>query len=186
MSEPAKILIRDARQSDARLIAWALTESFHFEHDAEEEERLREMVERDDTLYSYRHARVAEVDGVVVGSQTAYTGKEYAQERKESFQHVWPYITDQMVAEAPMESDEDEYHMEGIAILPEYRGRDISRLLIMDSVNRGLNLGYKKVAFLVAAESEGLMCYYERLGFRRIERLTLFDIDYVKMQYGQG
>ena len=186
MSETEKVLIRDARRTDARLIAWALTESFHFEHDAQEEERLREMVERDDTLYSYRHARVAEVDGVVVGSQTAYTGREYAAGRKECFQHVWPYITDAMVAEAPMESDEDEYHMEGIGILPKYRGWGISRLLIMDSVKRGQNRGYKKVAFLVAADSEGLMSYYERLGFRRTERLTLFDIDYIKMQYGQG
>ena len=91
-----------------------------------------------------------------------------------------------MVAEAPMESDEDEYHMEGIGILPEYRGRGISRLLIMDSVERGQNLDYKKVAFLVAADSEGLMGYYERLGFRRTERMTLFDIDYVKMQYGKS
>lgn len=185
------LVIRDAVPADAPFIAWALAEAF----DADQTlyDRYLSVCEQPDTLYSWSRTRVAEIDGRVVGCQVTFTGEDYAILRKRSWLPIWgPRLTEEMIDSAPLEADPDEYHLDSIAVLPEYRGLGIARTLIMDSVHRGQSLGYRKIGLLSALRESAshdralhdcaLHDYYLRLGFVDEKPIRLFLTDYIKMR----
>jgi len=176
-----KVILRDATIEDAPMIAWTMMESGGMSHAGDE--RIRMSAANEECLYSYRFARVAEINGKVVGCQIAYTGEEYARLRRYTFRFIWPYVSDELIDSSPMEVDADEYHLESMAVLPEYRGRGISRLLIMDSVGIGRSKGYRHIAFLVDLGDAGMQAYYRRLGFVDEREIHLYKHDYIKMKY---
>lgn len=176
-----RIIIRDATIDDAPLIAWAMMEVGGFAH--AEDKNIRRSTVDDKCMYSFRYTRVAEVDGKAVGCQVAYTGEEYAHLCRYSYKTVWPDAPDELIDGCPCEADLDEYHLELMAVLPEYRGRGISRLLIMDSIGIGQSKGYHHITFLVELGDAGLQAYYRRLGFVDEREIHLYKNDYIKMKY---
>lgn len=178
----SSIIIRDATPADAELIAWTVAEASDGNHAYFD--RLKSIASETDNLFSWQNTRVAEVDGRAVGCQITFTGKHYASFRKRTWLAVWsPPLTEEIIDRAPLEADADEYHLDSIAILPEYQGRGISRALIMDSVRRGQALGYAHIAFLVETDKPSLHDYYARLGFVDEKPVRLFLTDYIKMRY---
>lgn len=177
-----ELIIRDATIQDTQLIALAIGESNV--NGREFYERYIPEIRRDDSVFSWKCTRVAEFDGVPVGCQIAYSGNQYISWRKRSWMDVWaPPLTEEMIDAAPFEVEEDEYHLDSIAVLPEFRGRGIGRELIMDSVRRGKEFGYNHISFLVECDMPALHDYYSRLGFEDEFVMRIFETAYMKMRY---
>ena len=79
------VTIRDARVEDVRLVSdcvLASVDLYDFIHDSVGKDIALAVCGMDDTLYSYRNARVAEVGGMPTGCLVSYDGSIYAEARK--------------------------------------------------------------------------------------------------------
>lgn len=174
-----KLIIRDARAEEASFVAWTIAEALG----TDQSNGFLAAARREDTIYSWKFARVAELDGVVVGCQVACTGDDYVRLRGRSWMTVWEGLTESYVESLPLESEADEYHLDSIAILPQYRGLHFSKDLIMDAVHIGEALGYKRASFAVDASHSALHEYYKTMGFRDEKSMRLGYTDFIKMYY---
>ena len=121
-------------------------------------EHLIEICCMDDTLYSYCNTRIAEVDGKPVGALVAYDGACYAKMREKTFGLL-----------------------DSMAILSDYRGVGIGKMLMRDRVDFALNNGFQKVTLLVDKDKPRLQQYYESEGFAFGGELFVFGSWYNKL-----
>lgn len=181
--------IRNAEPFDAPFLAKCVMAGMHL-FDFEEEtpdngelyNRLTECERRDDLLYTYKNSRVAEVDGVVVGSLLSYPGDIYKELRHRTFIDLWPDMM-ALDAESEQETCPGEYYLDSLAVLPSFRGRGVGRALIQDSIQRGIGLGYNKITLVVDSGMPHLMGLYKSLGFDIAGHCHAFGVDFHKMEY---
>lgn len=182
------ITIRDAVAADAPFIArcvWAAIEMLHIEDDVPDEMRevfnyLVDICLMDDTLYSYRNAAVAEVDGCVVGALVAYDGARYAAMRKTTFDLVEKNMGVKLEQNV-METGEGEFYLDSLAVMPQFRGLNIGKMLMQNRMELARGLGIGKVSILVDKDKPRLQAYYESLGFALAEEIFVFDSWYNKL-----
>ena len=87
------VQLRDATSEDAPFIARVVLAGIEMlDMDVALPDNQRDLYEHlvgicrmDDTLYSYRNTRIAEVDGCAVGGLVAYDGARYAKMREKTF-----------------------------------------------------------------------------------------------------
>ncbi len=128
---------------------------------------FREMAERDDTQYSYRNTLVAIDDnGKPMGAIVSYDGGQLARLRS-------PFIA-RLQEETELdpnnildETEPGEYYLDSLAVLPEYRGREVGRKLIAAAIEQGRSLDLTP-GLLVAKDNPSARALYEHLGFRKI------------------
>ena len=182
------ITIRDAVATDAPFIArcvWAAIEMLHIEDDVPDEmcdafSYLVDICLMDDTLYSYRNTAVAEVDGCIVGALVAYDGARYAAMRKTTFDLVEKNMGVKLEHNA-MEMGEGEFYLDSLAVMPQFRGLNIGKMLIQNRMELARGLGIGKVSILVDKDKPRLRAYYESLGFALAEEIFVFDSWYNKL-----
>lgn len=182
------ITIRDAVAADAPFIArcvWAAIEMLHIEDDVPDEmcdafSYLVDICLMDDTLYSYRNAAVAEVDGCVVGALVAYDGARYAAMRKTTFDLVEKNMGVKLEHNA-METGEGEFYLDSLAVMPQFRGLNIGKMLMQNRMELARGLGIGKVSILVDKDKPRLQAYYESLGLALTEEIFVFDSWYNKL-----
>ena len=182
------ITIRDAVATDAPFIArcvWAAIEMLHIEDDVPDEmcdafSYLVDICLMDDTLYSYRNTAVAEVDGCIVGALVAYDGARYAAMRKTTFDLVEKNMGVKLEHNV-METGEGEFYLDSLAVLPQFRGLNIGKMLIQNRMELARGLGIGKVSILVDKDKPRLQAYYESLGFALTEEIFVFDSWYNKL-----
>ncbi len=182
------ITIRDAVAVDAPFIArcvWAAIEMLHIEDDVPDEKLeafsyLVDICLMDDTLYSYRNAVVAEVDGCIVGALVAYDGARYAAMRKTTFDLVEKNMGVKLEHNV-METGEGEFYLDSLAVLPQFRGLNIGKMLMQNRMELARGLGIGKVSILVDKDKPRLQAYYESLGFALAEEIFVFDSWYNKL-----
>ena len=184
-----KLTIRDAHPSDARFLAKCVMAGMHFfdiETDVPEEEdifrRLVESEEKDEWLYSYKNTRVAEVDGVIAGALLSYPGDIYRDLRHKTFTELWPDLI-RMEEESDQETDPGEYYLDSLAVLPSFRHRGIGRALLLDGIQKGIDLGYRQIALVADAQMPHLVRLYESIGFKPTEHRQAFGVDFQRMIY---
>lgn len=182
------VLLRDASMIDAPFIARvvlagldlldmgeAMSEEQHliFNH-------LVDICGMDDTLYSYRHTRIAEVDGMAVGALVAYDGAPYAEMRAKTFGLV-QQTSGMDLSKNAMETGPGEFYLDSMAILPEYRGHGIGHALMRDRMEWAFRNGFKAVTLLVDKDKPHLQAYYESLGFVQMGKMFVFWAWYWKL-----
>ena len=180
-------LIRDASPEDAPFLAKCIMAGMHF-YDFETEippqkeiyERLIESERRTDTIDTYIHTRVAEVDGVVVGSLLSYPGDIYRELRHKTFIELWPELAEEE-ATYDQETDPGEYFLDTLAVLPAYRRRGIGSALLQDGIAKGISLGYKQIALVADAEMPHLIGLYTSLGFIPADHRHAYGADFQRM-----
>ena len=185
------MIIRDAILSDATFLAKCVMAGMHF-YDFESDipknieiyRRLTECERRGDLLYTYKNSRVAEEDGVVVGSILSYPGEIYKDLRHRTFTELWPDIME-LDTNSDLETGPGEYYLDTLAVLPSYRGRGIGRALIQDAIERGLGLGYEKITLVVDPDMPQLITLYSLLGFTLADHRHVFGIDFQRMVYSK-
>lgn len=177
------IIIENAVESDAPLIARAIMDAVGEElvrglagdRTVEDVYNLFEgLARRTDTQYSYLNTRIARLpDGTRAGVCVSYDGGRIFELRRSFFKEArrilgWTY-TDEETEAFPGETGEDEFYLDSLAVLPEYRGRGIGRALIMDAARRAAEAGLP-LGLLVADGNEKARKLYESCGLRAAGR----------------
>ena len=186
------MIIRDAHPEDAPFLAKCIMAGMHFydfETDTPEGSdiyaRLVACERQTDTLYSYVHTRVAEIDGIAVGSLLSYPGEIYRNLRRKAFTELWPELSE-LEAASDQETDPGEYYLDSLAVLPSYRGRGIGRALLRDGIDKSMSLGYKQIALVADSDMPHLIKLYSSLGFIPAEHRHAFGVDFQRMIYATG
>ena len=181
------VTIRDARVEDVRLVSdcvLASVDLYDFIHDSVEKDIALAVCGMDDTLYSYRNARVAEVGGMPTGCLVSYDGSIYAEARKKTFA-LFKEAGHEM-KDSDIETGPGEYYIDSFAIRPEFRGMGIGHLLLKDAIGKASALGIPRVSLIVEKSKPDLQKYYSLLGFRPVGEMHAFGEDYVKMEAEPG
>ncbi len=143
-------------------------------------EHLIEICRMDDTLYSYRNTRIAEIEGCVVGALVAYDGARYAKMREKTFGLV-KQTSGMDLNHNAMETGPGEFYLDSMAILQEYRGFGFGQKLMRDRMEWAKRNGFGAVTLLVDKDKPRLQAYYEELGFVFIEDMFVFGDWYNKL-----
>lgn len=144
-------------------------------------EHLIEICCMDDTLYSYLNTRIAELDGNRVGALVAYSGARYAKLREKTFGLV-KRSSGMDLSRNAMETGPGEFYLDSMAILSDYRGAGIGKMLMRDRMDYALENGFHKVTLLVDKDKPRLQQYYESEGFAFGEEVFVFGAWYNKLE----
>lgn len=184
------IHIRPAHRKDAAFVAKnamaALgTEEVYGEEMSEEVqhvfERMVQVCESEDTLYSWANTVIAEYEGIPVGSLTAYPGDTYREAREKTFAFFdgpLPFDPDLMQDE----TREGEYYLDSAAVLPEYRGNGIGKLLLQKGIEVARDLEIPHVTLLVSPKNPQAKRLYRSLGFREAGEVFAFGEYFQRMK----
>ena len=187
---PADLVIRDAVPQDAPFLAECIMAGMHFcDFDEVLNDDMSDILDnltrceaREDVLYSWKHTRVAEVDGKAVGALLSYPGEVYRELRDRTFLEFWPAYFAEHSGDDP-ETDPGEYYLDSLAVLPDYRGKGIGRALMKDGIQKGIDMGFTKIALVADAEMPHLASLYATLGFVPEGHRHAFGTDFLRMTY---
>lgn len=177
-----RITIRDANIDDVAFVAGcvlAAVDLYDFVTASVETATAEKVCAMDDTLYSYRNARVACVDGTPVGCLVSYNGDTYSEARAKTFDifekegHTMP--------QTDMETCPGEWYLDSMAILPAFRGFGIGKSLMVDGIRLAAKAGVHKVSLIVELSKPKLREYYSELGFSVEKEILAFGDRYFKM-----
>ncbi|MGN0190996.1 MAG: GNAT family N-acetyltransferase [Candidatus Cryptobacteroides sp.] len=176
-------MIRNADKSDIPLVAdcvLAAIDLYDFKGDCAEKESTLRVCSESDSLYSYKGARIAEVDGKPAGCLISYDGAGYAVRRAKTFR-----MFEEMgihISINGAETGPGEYYLDSMAVKPEYRGFRLGQLLIEDAISQARKIpSCRKVSLLVEKTKVRLKAYYAASGFRTELEMEAFGSVYEKM-----
>lgn len=180
------IELRKATSSDCSFIAKMIMMALHITE--EDNERLYnhmvELVEDKHTLYYWERCTIACDDNMPVGLCLAYDGVDYPERREYSFSFVCKdgkpvsdNNTDLLVQ--PDESGWGEMYIDSLAVIPEYRGNGIGRMMLKDALKRSVKLALMPT-ILVNPNNEPALKLYKSLGFEYGEEMEVFGTLYHK------
>ncbi|MBQ6101895.1 MAG: GNAT family N-acetyltransferase [Bacteroidales bacterium] len=183
------VQLRDATSDDAPFIARVVLAGIDMlEIDTAIPDEQRAIYEHlidiclmGDTLYSYLNTRIAEIEGYRVGALVAYDGARYAALRAKTFGLV-QQTSGMDLSRNAMETGSGEFYLDSMAILSDYRGIGIGKMLIRDRMDFALGNGFQKVTLLVDKDKSRLQGYYESLGFVFSEEMYVFGAWYNKLE----
>ena len=176
------ILIRQATEEDIPFVAQCVLASvdlYDFEHESVESGIALKVCSLDDTLYSWRNARIAEVGQVPAGCLISYDGGIYPESRERTFRYF-------REAGRPMDDSEEEtcpgeFYLDSMAVRPEFRGYGIGHRLMKDAISAGRDLGFSRFSLIAECCKTELRCYYAELGFKEDREIHAFGERYMKM-----
>ena len=183
------VLLRDATLDDAPFIARVVLAGIDMlDIDAtlpDEQhsiyEHLMDICRMSDTLYSFCNTRIAEIDGNLVGALVAYDGARYAALRAKTFGLV-QQTSGMDLSRNAMETSSGEFYLDSMAILSDYRGLGIGKMLMRDRMDYALRNGFQKITLLVDKDKSRLQRYYESEGFAFGEEMFVFGAWYNKLE----
>lgn len=183
-----KINIRDAKLDDAPFIARVVLagiDMLDIDSKLPDEQRaiyehLMDICRMDDTLYSYCNTRIAEINGNRVGALVAYDGACYAALRAKTFGLV-QQTSGMDLSRNAMETGPGEFYLDSMAILSDFRGIGIGKMLMRDRMDYAFCNGFQKVTLLVDKDKPRLQHYYQSLGFVFVEEMFVFGSWYNKL-----
>lgn len=161
-----EIVIREARVTDAALIAEAVCMAVGYDTSHPLYAVFKILAEREVSQYSYRNTLVAEVGGRAVGALVGYDGAMLEQLREPIFP-----LLEQHLGQVPTIEDETqagEFYLDSLGILPDFRGMGIGRRLIEAMTQRAFDQGHEHVGLIVDFENPSAERLYTSLGFRRV------------------
>ncbi|HBC28716.1 MAG TPA: hypothetical protein DC006_03410 [Prevotellaceae bacterium] len=142
--------------------------------------QLTAVCRRDDTLYSWRHTRLAvNAGGQPVGALVAYVGEGYRERRARTFALLEEFVTFD-VDRMDDETRDGEYYLDSLAVLPPWRGRGIARRLLACAQADAARMG-RPAILACAPGNTGAKHLYESLGFREEGHMFIFGEDYLRM-----
>lgn len=182
------VQLRDATSDDASFIARVVLAGIDMlDIDAKLPDEQRAIYEHlmdicrvDDTLYSYLNTRIAEIDGNRVGALVAYDGARYAALRAKTFGLV-QQTSGMDLSRNAMETSPGEFYLDSMAVLSDYRGLGIGKMLMRDRMDYAFCNGFQKVTLLVDKDKPRLQHYYQSLGFVFVEEMFVFGSWYNKL-----
>lgn len=165
------INIREATKQDSALIAQVIAMAMGYEiaEDYAGDDVIKvlgEAAESEDSQYSYRNALIAEVDNVPAGAIVGYNGGDLEKLRGASLAIIHKYNPDVEIKED--ETEEGEFYLDSIGVLPEFRGVGIATMLINAMIDLKANQGHHCFGLLVDFENSNAEHLYLKLGFQYV------------------
>jgi ribosomal protein S18 acetylase RimI-like enzyme len=122
--------------------------------------------------YSYRNCVVAEDAGRIVGKLHSYAWDDAAAVMPSD-----PCIPDERMAviNAMAPPTPSSWHIEAMAVLPEYQGRGLGRLLIDIAKSQARTNNFDLLSLHVFESNKGAIRLYEHCGFRAVDRAPIPD-----------
>ena len=176
------IIIRPATIDDVSFVAQCVLASVglcDFREDSVEKGIAEHACRRDDTMYSWRNARIAAIEGTPVGCIVSYPGEYYLDARERTFKIFRD--AGRPMDDTEMETGPGEWYLDSMAIVPAFRGYGIGRLLIYDAIDSAIKNGYQQVALLAECDKPHLCDYYTEMGFMPEREMNAFGERYLKM-----
>lgn len=127
------------------------------------------LAKREDTQYSYLNSRIAlSDDGSPMGVCVSYDGADLMSLRRPFFEDAietfgWN-LSSEEIDSLPGETTPDEYYLDTLMTLPEYRGRGVARALIVDAASKARRAG-KPLGLLCDKENPQARRLYDAAGF---------------------
>ena len=175
------LTIRKATIEDSPFVARCVLEAIGFENITDEIlVRQTAFSQREDVLYSWRHALMAEFDSETVGCIIAYEGRRYKWLRSITF----PIIKEMCGADFSGQRDETgpgEYYLDSLYVVPKFRNCGIGSQLMLSGIANARTLRIPRVGLLVNTENPNAHKLYSSLGFREKERFIAFNEPFIKM-----
>lgn len=176
--DATKIIVRAATREDAATIAQAVAMAIGDEatlHDYCGDDYLTvltEVARSEATQYSWQNALIAEVEGLVAGAIVGYDGADLSTLREGTFT-----ILHKRIGHTPTiadETEEGEYYLDSIAVLPEFRGRGVAHSLIVAFCDKAFIAGHQRVGLIVDNDNHKAEKLYSSLGFERVGTKIFF------------
>lgn len=177
MTAAGKTLYRPARREDAPAIAelFALAAHGLAEHLWSLQARPGqgpidvgiERAEREDAVYSYRNAIMAERDGAAVGMLLGYVLPDPGPLEQGGTDRLPPLLRPFLELERQAIGT---YFISALAVRREHRGNGIGSKLLYKSRHCALEAGTARVTVEVFDQNEEAMRLYQRQGFRVLDR----------------
>lgn len=133
---------------------------------------LEELARMEGTQYSYRNALVATADGVPAGAIVGYDGSQLYRLRESTLAVVHRY--NQQFAAIEDETEEGEFYIDSIGILPEFRGCGVGRKLLTAMREQAFSAGHGCVGLLVDCENPQAERLYVSIGFVQVGTKRFF------------
>jgi len=173
-----KLVVRPATRDDVEIVAETLYRAIWNGEPRESEvwPQMVDAVSREDTLFSWKNALVADCEGDSVGAIISYDGAKYVAARSFSF----GLIGCDMSHEA-METGEGEYYLDSLAVSPEWRGKGIGTALMEAAIKKAHDAGFQRITLIVDIKKPKARAMYERLGFKPLYTLEFLGETYTKM-----
>lgn len=163
--------IRNATKKDAHHLAFLINlageqlPEFHWRHMAGKGEDPMlfgaRRAARDTGAFSYRNARVLEIDGAVAGMELSYLLPDpYELEGYDDLPEVIRPLVE-LEAEAP-----GSWYINAIATYQTYRGRGVASKLMSGCEERARETGASILSLIVSSENRGAHSLYMKLGYQ--------------------
>jgi ribosomal protein S18 acetylase RimI-like enzyme len=172
------IIIRKAYKEEASqiaelfMMAWPVDEIL--ESNSVSYDQLHESITliaaSQETVYSYENTLVAEIDGKVAGAMCAYDGADYQRLKQPIVDTLGPDCGFAKLKE----TEEGEFYLDSVGVLPEYRGRGIASRLFEAQCERAASLGHKVAGLIVDVDKPQAEALYTRLGFVYLDDKDFF------------
>lgn len=172
--------IRNATPGDATLIATAILEAIGEDltdslagdahTPADVHSLFASLAERNDTQYSYLNTRIAtDETGNPMGVCVSYDGADLIRIRRPFFKEAnsrlgWEMTLDEIDA-LPGETEPDEFYLDTLMTIPEYRGQGVASALIKDAKEKAIKTG-KPLGLLCDLDNARARRLYDSIGFR--------------------
>lgn len=177
--ETANIQLRDATIDDIDIVAWTFLSALGWTED--QEPNVRTMCGREDTLYSWKRSRIVEVNGQPAGCLISYPGAEYETIREQTWRMLDVYDPNSAERFEP-ETFPGEYYLDSLAVLPEYRGMGLSKVLLLDGAEKARRLGISTITLIAESDHHRLLEHYHNIGFVPIGEMDFFGHRYTRMK----
>jgi ribosomal protein S18 acetylase RimI-like enzyme len=172
--------IDPGRIVDAPFVAWTVLTALDI--DSDDMQSVIDCCVDVHSMYSWNKALIAKVNGKCVGCIISYDGAEYSRLRNYTWAKMWNSFDSNYVNNIAHETYPGEYYLDSIAVIPQYRGVNIGKMLILEAIRIGAEQGHTRFGLIVDVKKPHLYDYYKSLGFNRIGSMEFFGHTYHRMQ----
>lgn len=178
-----EVKIRRAYIDDAEFIAECVLKAVGIKQiKAKQLNDVLNLVKLDYTLYSWRNAIVAEIEGKPVGAIVAYDGSNYAEMRHNTFALIRKQ-SGKDFSKMDLETQPGEWYLDSLTVKWGYRNMGIGTQLINAAIQEGLKNGINTFSLACEHDNKKAFQLYLQFGFITVSHIHIFDDDYLKMEY---
>ncbi len=169
MSNIENVEIISARLEDADFISWIVAQGMHLDSVPS---FLKKHGARDNTLYSWQNTRLLRCDGKLAGGLISYDGATHEERRR----NTWVMPDGRLLSSGDVqETTAGEYYLDSLAIIPEFRGHGLWKLLFDDAVETAKGKGFHRVTLICDESYPKLAQLYTSYGFVPENTLLFFE-----------
>ncbi|MCR4765004.1 MAG: GNAT family N-acetyltransferase [Bacteroidaceae bacterium] len=180
-----ELIIKQAGRDDAKTIAQAVSLAFGddmmYKYCGKSGKTIIEaLAGMNVSQYSYRNALIAYVNGVAAGAIVGYDGAMLQQLKQPTLSYIHQQTGTML--QITDETQAGEFYLDTLAVFPAFRHQGVAKQLILAFCENASIKGHQHVGLLVDVSNPQAEELYHSLGFKRINRTTLFDHSLWHMQ----